>query len=1056
MSHPAPRPRSRPIATAARIVRILAAPAVLLAVCSSFHAAPAAAQVGRTTLAGHVGGRFGDVVLVDGRIWLATGPRIVALDPGALADGRPVAASELLPGMVRDLVVDGTRAVLAGDGFGLAVIDLAPEAGPPRLLGRAAIGFDGRGVAVQEDRAVVAAADGNVVVFDLVMPALPRRLGAVALTRPELGELRPDRVVLRGDRAWVTLVPARAGLPGAAFQAVDLSTPARPTALGRLETPGVTGAMALAGDFVLVAETGVGLRIVDVAADPPATRGVLPPGALGGGVASGVAVAGERAWLVGRDTSTNVGAPTMGHAWTIDITDPGAPVVAGSIALPHPAARAAVAGDLLVVAQPDGALTALVVAAGTALVERASYIAPATVGAAVVVPDAAGERSIAWLAAGAGGVWSVDLDAGGGPTPLARLMTSGQVVDVAARDGLVYAVTADPSFLLVIDAQDPAQPQLVAMLPGQGRPARVSAPAGTSMVLIADIDEGLQFVDAANPSQPRLNLALRRAGFAWDVAVEGGRALVAAGNTGLAVLDLSLFERPVVASAVPSFGSVYGVAFAGRHGLAATLDGGLAIVDLVEPYRAGEVGRFRGGQAVDVAALGGFAYVAMADAGVRVVDVRSPARPLLAEDIPLPGWTGSVEAAGDGAATSGRVLASAREAGLYAFDVDAPPLPTATPGPSITPFQTPIPTPLPTRPARPSATLPPQDLYLPVAMADLTAKPRALPARLVAQLPAAALGNGELLALAAAGARAWVAAGDAEGGAVIAIDLGAPAAPRVAGRADLPAWPHDLALAGDQLYAALWRQGIQRLDVSGAAPRNVGMLSPTLWPLRLAAAPERILAAGAVPDDPGRLRLAVVGSTAPPVAGAFGRLALDAAGGRALVADEAYGLRTYAIGADGALSDAGALAQVGAVDVALAASAPAHVALLYRGDGVRVGGLLLVDPALPTRRIGAWAADDPSRGLELRRVALDADGRCAWLTDRDTLMAVDLAAPERPSAAGRLPLVARVPGLARGELVGLAVMPRHVVVLDRRAGLFVLERAENVGGCGARPLAGLP
>lgn len=1060
---PTPAPSVRPSAAADRPAIALAIVGLLAATClvaQPLRSPRASAQTGLIAGVGQVGGRFGDVAVADGMAWLATGPRLIALDPSDLTAGRPQAASELLPGIVRGLVVVGERAVVAGDAFGLAIVDLAPAAGPPRVMGRAAIGFDGRGVAVQGTIAVVAAADGNAIAFDLSVPALPHRLGAVALSRPELGELRPDRVALRGDRAWVTLVPARVGLPGGAIQAVDLADPMHPAAMGRLETSGVVGDIALVGSRAYLAETGIGLRVVDVAVDPPVTRGTLAPGALDGGVASGLAIAGQRLWLVGRGGSASANTSDLpeGYAWLVDLADPDAPRVASAAGLPLPAARAALAGGEVLVAQPDGALTALdALAVENPPSVHGTYVAPAVIHAAELAPAGASGRNVAWLAGGHGGLWSVDVGSPGGPRPLARLATIGQVVDVAVRGELVFALTAEPSLLLVVDGQDAELPRLLAMLPAQGRPARIAAPAGATTVLVADIDEGLQFVDVSDPSFPRLNLALRRPGYAWDVATDGARALVAAGTSGLAVLDISLLERPVVASSVPSFGIAYGVAFAGHFGLVATLEGGLAIVDTLEPYQAFEVGRYRGGQAVDVAALGGLAFMAMADEGLRVVDFRLPDRPLLAVDVALPGWTASVAASAAGDPTGGTVLASAREAGLYAFTVaGVPPLPSATPGPSITPYQTTVPTPLPTRPPRPTATTAPRPIYLPSTMAGDAKKPLALPAHLTGQLPAAALAGGELLDLVAAGDRAWVAAGLASTGAVLAVDVANPAAPRVIGRADLPVWPYGLALSGDRLYAAQWRDGVHVLDVSGAVPRATDVLTSPLWPLRLAAAPGRLVAAGAVQGTAGRLGLAVVGATGQPVADGFGRLAMDAAGARAYVADSGVGLRAYGIDGAGALADAGRFAQVGAIDVALGGDDPQRLVVLYRGDGLRAGGLLVVDPSGAPRRLGSWDADDDARGLELRRVAIDADGRCAWLTDRLSLMAVDLTDPTRPTSAGRVRLVTPIPGLALGELIGLAVTPRHVLALDRRAGLFVLERTAAPGGCGVRLGDGTP
>ena len=114
---------------------------------------------------------------------------------------------------------------------------------------------------------------------------------------------------------------------------------------------------------------------------------------------------------------------------------------------------------------------------------------------------------------------------------------------------------------------------------------------------------------------------------AHSVAVEGDYAYVAAGDSGLHVIDVSTLPRPHEVGDCDT--PAYKIAVSG--GYAYVIDGGsgLHVIDVSDPTHPGEVGslELEGMSPQDVEVFGGYAYVAAGDSGLRVIDVSDPPNP---------------------------------------------------------------------------------------------------------------------------------------------------------------------------------------------------------------------------------------------------------------------------------------------------------------------------------------------------------------------------------------------------------------------------------------------
>src|SRR5579863_7690148 len=209
----------------------------------------------------------------------------------------------------------------------------------------------------------------------------------------------------------------------------------------------------------------------------------------------------------------------------------------------------------------------------------------------------------AFLASGAAGLSVVDVTNLAQPVLVAQLATPASANDVRVSGSVAYV--AQDSGLLLVDVTDPAHPARLGSLPlPGGRQVRLAV-GGAGLVYLADLTFGLRVVDATNPMQPVAVGALALPGTPRAVSLggtgqggygmAGSYAVVACGDGGVAVVDVSDPTAPVVVGATPPdqprAGSVtvrghYAYVAAGE----AAVYGGLHVVELADPTNPVEVG----------------------------------------------------------------------------------------------------------------------------------------------------------------------------------------------------------------------------------------------------------------------------------------------------------------------------------------------------------------------------------------------------------------------------------------------------------------------------------
>ena len=129
---------------------------------------------------------------------------------------------------------------------------------------------------------------------------------------------------------------------------------------------------------------------------------------------------------------------------------------------------------------------------------------------------------------------------------------------------------------------------------------------------------------------PRALSQITIPGYANNVDVQGGYAYVAAGATGLQVVNVSNPATPIIVAARDTAGNANDVRIVGTFAYIADGTNGLVIMNISNPLSPTIVGTVdTPGDAVDVFVSGNFAYIADSNSGLSIANVTNPAAPIL-------------------------------------------------------------------------------------------------------------------------------------------------------------------------------------------------------------------------------------------------------------------------------------------------------------------------------------------------------------------------------------------------------------------------------------------
>ena len=230
--------------------------------------------------------------------------------------------------------------------------------------------------------------------------------------------------------------------------------------------------------------------------------------------------------------------------------------------------------------------------------------------------------------------FTVDLTAGRGTTYASSDLT---VANFGAEEGRIFAgqngsavVTASNGAFTATTtvAVTSFSPQALAFLPIPGFANGVATDG--DFAYVAAGATGLQIVDLSDPASPFIAASLDTTGNANDVRVEAGLVYLADGSEGLRVVRVTDPSNPVLVGTVDTAGTATDLALEGSLVFVADGASGLAVIDASDPAAPALRGTVdTPGNARGVDADGDFAVVADATGGVHVIDVSDPDNPSL-------------------------------------------------------------------------------------------------------------------------------------------------------------------------------------------------------------------------------------------------------------------------------------------------------------------------------------------------------------------------------------------------------------------------------------------
>ena len=597
------------------------------------------------------------------------------------------------------VAVSGDYAYVADDSSGLQIIDIRNPASPS-LVGSYNTSGEAWRVAVSGNYAYVADTSAGLQIIDIRNPASPTRIGGYDTSDGTLG------VAVSGNYAYVA--DGSSGL-----QIIDIRNPANPTRVGGFDTTGIANNVTVIGNYAYVADQSAGLQIIDISnpASPSRVSGYDTSG-----VAIDVAVSGDYVYLADGSFGLQVIKPfsTLLSAFSVDsdstslsitaIND--APIITsdgGGVSTAVSILENTKVVTTVIATDVDNASRSYSLIGGA---DQAKFSINASTGALsfLTAPNFEAPTD-----SGGNNIYEVVVQVSDGSA------SDSQSIAVTVNNISETPVLLDTALSLNTISEDPGAPvgamgTLVSTLisasnfregdaPGLAitgvdsnlnlyistnngatwRPVNGAVSESSAVTLHADsatrvylqpdaningvFDNALQFrgwdrnggfsngqtgVDIVDSTQPQpLHVGgFDTSGQAFGVAVNGNYAYVADGAAGLQIIDI---RNPASPTRVGGFdvwnavsgvnpnpwgiwgqnsGIAYDVAVSGDYAYVADADAGLQIINIRNPARPSREGGFdTSGQAYGVAVSGDYAYVADNTAGLQIIDIRNPNSP---------------------------------------------------------------------------------------------------------------------------------------------------------------------------------------------------------------------------------------------------------------------------------------------------------------------------------------------------------------------------------------------------------------------------------------------
>ncbi len=482
-------------------------------------------------VAGQIGGRMQGIAIQGQYAYMGLGPRLTILDLSTPERVTPVGQTDLLPGLVRAVSVEGTLAYVTTEEGELRVVDVSNAAQPRDITEDAA----SSAAAMHDPRAARSAAANGLVyqangraglqIVDASNPAAPVEVGSYAALEDAVD------VQVEGSIAYVVD-------PWSGLHLLDVGTPSAPREVGRFDTPGLANSVAVADGRAYVVDQWAGLHIVDVsnAQQPVQVGRYAAPQQV-----DAVAQTGETAYIAGRADGL----------WVVDLANRASPVAVMHIELPEIAQGLALMNGHLYVAAGDAGLYIYSLDNARAPQQVAVY---RDVGWAANVTAAGG---FAYITDEWRGLQIVNVT--DPRQPVGVVTVEGLPVrDIKVVGSLLY-VAADDADLLVFDISEPAAPRLT----------QTYAVAGDAMGVVIDGDyayvaaggAGLQVLSLADAVGATAGASIDATVGAWTelygyaLSYAGGYVYLTTELSGVQMIDVTTPTAPQRVQGIETVGA---------------------------------------------------------------------------------------------------------------------------------------------------------------------------------------------------------------------------------------------------------------------------------------------------------------------------------------------------------------------------------------------------------------------------------------------------------------------------------------------------------------------
>ncbi len=401
---------------------------------------------------------------------------------------------------------------------------------------------------------------------------------------------------------------------GRVLQIMNVTTPALPTALGELQTPGLIQDIALDGNIAYLANWAAGLSLVDVS-DPSAPVMLstldLPYHA------NNLAVAGDHVYVAAGSSGLHI----------VDASDPANPAVVAVFPIDGYCTDVAVVGNLAYVLDRYSDLYVLDVTTPSAPIELGSEAVPVNAEALVV------DGNIAYIAARTSGLVLIDISVPASPSYLVELDIPASAWDIDKSGDHVF-LAGNTSGMLVINVFNPGAMYEVAIVESTPSTRARRIDVSGTVAYVAN-DDGCQVIDVRVPASSAELLLIPTPDNSQNTFMVGDIAYIANSVAGLQIVDMSDPANPVKLGELATPGNAWDVRVA--NDLAYVADGysGLRIIDVSNPAAPFDVGDwdddgFVGSIGLKDSAVYLGASLGVDDAVLYVIDAVNPAAPFLA------------------------------------------------------------------------------------------------------------------------------------------------------------------------------------------------------------------------------------------------------------------------------------------------------------------------------------------------------------------------------------------------------------------------------------------